>query len=429
MTSLRRQILTEGGWVLAGYVANTIASLVGLRLLTTFLAPEAFGTVSLLLGALMLSQQVFIAPIQQAAFRFYSELEKQGDLPRLRRIVKRYLRRSAALLLLLLLVGGLVFSVWEGSSYTSFLVLAGLLVVQVVRSFEHNLLWAARRQRPIALLQASDAWSKPLLAILAVVLSGPTPQAVLFGYLVAEVAGLGALLAFVPLEGLGPEAPSETADEELARGIRSYAWPIAPVAVANWISNLSDRYIIGGLVGPAGVGLYAAWYGLTATPFLMAQSVTGQTLSPHYFNAVSSNDAPLARKAFRAWFLGTLGVCAAGMVAVYLLRDWIGWLLLAEEYRDGSALMPWIALGNSINALCLVLTLRLQAHKHTTAVMVAHWVGAIAAIGVAVPLVWRFGVLGAAIACPCYFGILFAVLAVSSSERWGVMRARSGDGA
>jgi O-antigen/teichoic acid export membrane protein len=417
MTSLRRQIMTEGGWVLAGYVATTAASLVGLRLLTGFLAPDVFGTVNLLLGVLMLGQHVFIAPFQQAAFRFYSESQRESDLPRLRRIVAGYMRRAAALLLVLLLAGGLGFSAWSDTPYASFVVLGGMLLVQVIRSFEGSFLWAARRQRPIALLQAADACAKPLLAIAAVVLSRPSPEAVLLGYLLSEVMVVGALFALVPREGRGRGAPSASADAELAREIRSYAWPLSPVALANWISNLSSRYILGSIVGPAGVGLYAASYGLTAQPFITAQSVTGQTLSPHYFNAISSNDAALARKAFAAWFLGTLGLCAVGVVAILLLRDWIAWLFLAEEYRAGTALMAWIALGNSIFALSQVLTLRLQAQKRTKPVMIAYIAGAVAAIGVTVPLTWSFGVVGAAIACPCYYGIQFAALALFGSRQ------------
>jgi len=411
MTSLRRQILSEGGWVLAGYAANTAASLVGLRLLTSYLAPEVYGTVSLLLGVLMLSQHVFIAPFQQAAFRFYSEVQQRHDLPRLRRVVVRYLQRAASALLALLLAGGLAFSAWKGTAYVCFVMLGAILLVQVMRSFEHTLFWAARRQRPIALFQAADAWAKPLLAIAAVIAFGASPQAVLSGHLVAEIGGLAVLLAFVPREGRGPAEPPGPEDAELARGIRSYAWPVAPMAIANWISNLSDRYIIGALIGPAGVGLYAASYGLVSQPFISAQAVTGGTLSPVYFSAVSANDGALARKAFRSWFLGTLALCAAGVVGVLLLRDWIAWMFLAEQYRGGSPLMPWIAVGYAIAALNHPLTLRLQAHMRGVEVMLSHGAGAVASIALTLPLVWRFGIAGAAVACPCYFAVVFAALA------------------
>jgi len=418
MTSLRRQILTQGGWVFAGYVATAAASLIGLRLLTAFLTPNVFGTVSLLLGVLMLSQQVLIGPFQQAAFRFYFEPEQRRDLPGLRRIVRRYSQRSTAALFALFLLGGSIYSARYDTPYLCFVLLAGMLLIQVIRFNEQTLLWAAQRQRPIALLQAGDAWAKPLLAIAMIVAWGASAQAALSGHLLAEVAELGVLLAFIPREGRGRGEPSAGADAELAREIRSYAWPLAPVALANWISNLSDRYIVGAIVGSAGVGLYAAAYALTASPFLMAQSVTGQTLGPHYFVAISSNDATLGRKAFRAWFFGTLGLCAAGVVGVAVLRDWIAWLFLAERYRAASALLPWIALGNAIFALSLVLRLKLQAQKRTRSILLAHGVGAIASIAVTVPLTRSLGVLGTAIACPCYFGIQLAALSLFGSDRF-----------
>ena len=404
--------------MVAGYVANIAASLIGLRLLTSVVRPEVYGTVSLLLGVLMLSQHVFVAPFQQAAFRFFSEFERRGDLPRLRHVVRGFVQKSAALLFVLLLAGGLVWSAWHQTPYACFAVLAVLLLVQVVRAFEHNLLWAARRQRTNALMQAGDSWLKPALAFAMVMVVGATPQSVLGGYLLAEVIGLGVLFAFVPREGLGRYAPSPANDDELAAEIRSYAWPLAPVAIASWTSNLSDRYIIGAMVGPAAVGLYSAPYGLVSQPFIMAQAVAGQTFSPHYFNAVSSNDDALARKAFRAWMLGTLALCGSGVIGIIALRDWIAWAFLAPEYREGAALMPWIAAGNSLFALAQVLTLRLQAQKRTQRVMIAHGLGALASIAVTVPLTWRFGVLGTAIACPCYFGILLVGLAVLGSDRF-----------
>jgi O-antigen/teichoic acid export membrane protein len=178
------------------------------------------------------------------------------------------------------------------------------------------------------------------------------------------------------------------------------------------------------MIGPAAVGLYAASYGLMSQPFLMTQAVTGQTLAPHYFNAISSNDTALARKALRAWLLGTLALCVVGVVAIIVLRDWIAWLFLAEEYRDGKALMPWIALGYSVFALCQVLTLKLQAQKRTRNVMIAHGIGAAASIAVTVPLTWSLGVLGTAIACPCYFAILLGALALFGSDRFAPKPAR-----
>lgn len=418
MRPLRRQLLFEGGWVLAGQIATTLASLVGVRLLTEVLPPDIYGEVNLLLGLLLLSQHVFIAPLMQGVFRFYSEFAQRCDLPRLRRIAKRYLTASATLLLFVLLVGGALWSWARGTPYTVFLLLCGLLVTEVIRSFETVLLWAARRQRPIALQQGVEAWLKTGLALGAVFWVGTIPQAVLGGHLAAEVLALTGLLLFVPRGGLELPARLEADSErKLAREILRFALPLAPISLANWINALSDRYIVGGLLGVKAVGMYAAAYGLSASPFLIAQTIVGQTLSPLYFNAVSTGDEVLARKTFLSWFFGTAALCCVGTAAVVVLQEWIAFLFLGAEYRAASALMPWIALGNSIYALCLVLTLRLQAQKRSGRVLLAYLLGAVATVAITAPMTSYLGLLGAAMACPCYFAVLFLLLLAGANPR------------
>ncbi len=58
--------------------------LLGIRLLTEFVSPEVFGTVSLLIGIATLGSTLFCNPLLQAAMRFYPELAREGQVPRLR---------------------------------------------------------------------------------------------------------------------------------------------------------------------------------------------------------------------------------------------------------------------------------------------------------------------------------------------------------
>jgi O-antigen/teichoic acid export membrane protein len=415
---VRQQLLREGSWVVLGQVTTTLASLLGVRLLTELLPADVYGEVSLLLGLLLLGQHVLVAPLMQGFFRFYSEYEMRGDLPRLRRIAKRFLTASTTLLLAVLLVGGLVWSQLRGTPYTVFLLLGGLLLVEVYRSFETVLLWAARRQRPLALYQGTEAWLKVGLALGAVVFFGKYTQAVLAGYVTAESLALAGLLLLVRGRSAGLPQPLPAAEEKaLAHEILRFALPIAPVSLANWVNSLSDRYIVGAMLGLEAVGLYAAAYGLTASPFLVAQTVVGQTLSPVYFKAVSAGNESLARRTFLAWACGTAALCCLGTAAVFLLRNWIALFFLGPGYRAGSTLMPWIALGNSIYALCLVWTLRLQGLKRSGHVLWSYVVGGVAAVAITALMTRSFGMLGTAMACPCYFAVIFVMLVAGTSRR------------
>ena len=73
-----------------------------------------------------------------------------------------------------------------------------------------------------------------------------------------------------------------------------------------------------------------------------------------------------------------------------LLRHVIVRLLLAEEYRESVALMPWIAAGYALFVVASTFEVRLYARKQTGRVLAAHVVTAVAAVAVhqSVPGAW-----------------------------------------
>jgi O-antigen/teichoic acid export membrane protein len=91
------------------------------------------------------------------------------------------------------------------------------------------------------------------------------------------------------------------------------------------------------------------------------------------------------------------------------LRNQIGSLLLAEHYRGAIKLMPWIALGYCLLVISYVFEKACYAYKRTKAVLYIQISGAIASICIAIPLVYYWGLQGAAVAVPLYFGIQLLV--------------------
>lgn len=410
------QLLADGALLAIGQCLAGLGLLVGTRVVTEVVPTGVYGTVSLLLGLAMLSRNVACVPVLQAALRFYPEAELSREIPRLREVVRRLLTTTTTpLVAVLLAVGG----TWSALGRAGWLVapaLGGLVALDVARSTETTFLTAARRQGTFAVAATAEAWGKPLLAIAAVTFLGTTAESVLLGY-AGATAGVLLWLRSVrdPRAALSegkPQGPT-LRDADILR----YALPLIPQAIVAWVSALSDRYIVGLLLGLQQAGIYAAAYGLVSMPFLLAHSALAYAVRPAYFSAVSSRDRDTEGRTFRIWLVSTLVVCSAGTLLTLLLRDRIVSLVLAEAYRSGARLLPWIALGHTFLGLATVFEGRLHAQKRTRAILTIHVATAVASVAVTLPLVARVGLVGAAAAAPLYFGIQMVLAGAASSAR------------
>ena len=411
------KILREGIWSAFGKIATALGVLFGVRLLTEFVPKETYGKISLLIGIATLGSNLFAYPLISAAQRFHPEMALKGNIPLLRRTIVGILKWTVGILVSCILLGGLFFR-FGTISYPAFLALVAFIVVQVMRNLEIGFLTAARHQKEVAIWSISEAWLKPASAVLLILLLGNTPQSVLLGYFIA----LGIILLRFHLfpssvEGRSnPKTPIDK-DAELVTNIRRYAIPLVPMAFVAWISSLSDRYIISGMLGIGSVGIYAAGYGLISMPFIMVGDIIGHTLRPPYYQAVSAGNIKLCKKLLRTQLYITVLICSSGVVAVFLLRNLIATLLLAEEYRSAVSLMPWIAAGISLQVIAQVFEGVLMAYKRTGFLLLVHSLGAVICVLSVYIFIRRFNLIGAAMACPVYYlamlmtGIILSTIA------------------
>jgi O-antigen/teichoic acid export membrane protein len=300
------------------------------------------------------------------------------------------------------LVVGAGLWIWQARVGASVvLTLAVFLFADVFRTFEIAMFGASRRQRPAALASASEALLKPLLVVAGVFLFGARIEVVLGAIASSMVVTLVGVYITARLDNLGPGValPSQIATE-----MRRYALPLIPIALLNWLTGVSDRYIIQWLSHDLpSVGLYAAGYGLISQPFLILHGVAALTLRPVYFSAVSRNDQSHAAKTFRAWLVLSSSICVVATALIFVWRGSLVSTFLGPQYRGAVVVVPWIALGYLFYVIEQVLEQHLLAHKRTRAVLYTQAGGAAASVIVTVPLVASQGMVGAAYACPIYF--------------------------
>jgi O-antigen/teichoic acid export membrane protein len=406
---VKRQ-LGEVLWVVGGQALTALGTIVGVRILTQYLNPSAYGVVSLSLGMSTLAISLVATPLTQAAIHFYPSVVAEGSARELLDSVLRCYRTMAPRVVLLAFAGGGLYMGWGGGSPILVALLAVLLTSDCWRSANLSLLNAARRQRRFALWMAADAWSRPLAATAAVLLAGQSPVSVLEAYVLTS-AFLLVAFSYRLWPDQVPSFANDLAVRSRALDARmwSYALPLVPLGIIGWAGNLGDRYIIGGVLSVADAGLYAAVYGLASSPFMIVGGTVEQGLRPIYQTAVSCRDYARSRKILGLWLAAVVGACLIGVIAFAFGHRILAAIFVGKQYRHASALMPWIAAGYAIRSTSYVFERVCYAYGQTRRVLITQCC-AVAAATIVTPLgVLSLGLTGAALAVPVYFSVQLAV--------------------
>jgi O-antigen/teichoic acid export membrane protein len=162
----------------------------------------------------------------------------------------------------------------------------------------------------------------------------------------------------------------------------------------------------------ADVGLYAATYTLVNEAFNRSAMVLLRTFQPVYFQSYSTNDFRQSFNVLWIWIACVFGLGIMGVSALYFLKDWVASFLLAKTYHAAVILMPIIGIGCALQALGNVVAQPMLANKQPRMLMIGRICGSLTA-AVSLPfMVKHYGLLGAAIANPLYFGTEAFVLAM-----------------
>ncbi|MEI7996572.1 MAG: lipopolysaccharide biosynthesis protein [Methylococcaceae bacterium] len=405
-----KKLFGDAFWALSGQLLSAVALLAGTRILTEMVAPAIFGQVALLNGFVALGVTLFSYPFLCAGMRILPECQNKWERAALYEVMARLTVRAMALAIGLMVLGGVAYSHFSHNDVGLFMLAGVLLLVTVRRELGIQLLIGERKQRGASLWQTSDSVLRPLLAISLVVWGGQKPEWVLLGYILAS------LISNTAWSFLLGTKPNKMKRPIVARHFRAEVWayalPLIPMELIFWVNGLGDRYVIGYLMTAAEVGLYAATYTIINEAFNRSAMVLLRTFQPVYFQSCSHNQI---QEGFRILWLWIGCVFALGIVGVSLLlitKDWVASVLLAKSYHSAIALMPAIGLGCALHALGTVLAQPLLANKRTPLLLLGRLCGAVTA-AISIPLmVKNFGLLGAAIANPIYFGVEALVLAM-----------------
>lgn len=400
--------LEKGGWVGLGQVGAAIGQLAGIRFITEFISPKVFGEGVLLIGFVSLITTTLFNPLMQALLRYYPDAVKSGTLISLQETVEVIYKRKLVIALILSILLGVAFIYFMNGSLLVVLALMALIVLDSTRMKAFAFYNGAHRHKPYSIWTLLDAWLRPMFAILMFFLLGEKVESLLLGY------AIGALIITLIMNINAPAIIKKDSNLSVRSNsdikcvdLGTYMKPLVPLGIIGWVSGIADRYVIASLVGMTHVGVYSAIYGLTAKPMLMISNIIETVIRPLYYDAVAENNKSSEYKFITVWIMFTTLLSISVLITVLHWHKEIVYLLLAEEYRDSSFLMPWIASGYVLLALSHIFTRTCYAKHKTQGVLSIELMGAITSVVISVPFIYFWGIYGAAIAVPVYMGFQF----------------------
>ncbi len=395
-----KALLRVGGITLAGYVVVALVGVVSVRVYTELARPEIFGAGNLALTTVTLAITLLVAPITNTQIRFHTEAVERG---RSAAFTFETLKWSLASALAILVLGGAAYAVLAARGaapvgWPGLIACEALVLLLVLRNVFMNQLQAERLQVRYTIALVAEAVAVLVFASLALRLS-KTPDAYLGGHAVGTAAVLILALLFSPIPPRNLLTPAARSPEEaraFAGRVKVYGGPFVPFGLLNWLSNLSERYVLAGVLGVGAVGQYVAPFGIASRAMNLANGALGDIFRPRLFDAENRGAHAEADKLFLWWVIARVVAAVGGVIALALAGPLITRLLLASDYRAYAvAVMVWVSAGYGVYGLTMTLENRLMSLDRTALLLPPLLVGAGANLGFSLWLVPLNGVVGA----------------------------------
>jgi O-antigen/teichoic acid export membrane protein len=256
------------------------------------------------------------------------------------------------------------------------------------------------------------------LAVFAVAVAG-----VLLFVLVLDMGAAGGLLANLASGGVVIAAAGYVflrmrrgrVERELASETLRFGLPLVPHGLAGWVLNLSDRWLIGLLMGvPAvaaqsAIGVYSFGYVFGQSVALVAMSFNAAWV-PVWYARGDAEHGPALLREMTTLVMVALGILAVGVsvVAPELTR------LLATrrwgaEAEVAATVIPIVAAASLVYGLYFMLVATVFLRRRTAGLPILTLVAGVANVGANVLLIPAIGVMGAAWSTLIGYGVLTAL--------------------
>ncbi len=378
LLDLNRSRLGRAGreffWITLGQTAAALGSIVGVRLLTSFLPPFEYGRLALGMTVATLVQQTLLSPLTGASLRFWAPACEARQHPAYLQGVKILFGQSMAVVAFTALamstgLWALGYTTWLSLCMTSFV----FALFSGCSASLDGMQNAARQRVVVAWHEGIAPWLRFLMAVMMVLTLGAFGQAAMLGYGLASAIVLSSQYLFLryrlSLMQASQQSPTTGQIAQWVKQMRSYGWPFAAWGLFTWAQMASDRWSLQAFSTTEEVGMYAALYQLCYYPITIVSGLMTQLIVPVLFSWAGDGSDPgrtVRVRRLNHWLtLAVLFLTVPAAVITYLIRVPLLSVLVASEYRGVSAWMPWMVLSAGIYSAAQVAVLSLLSSAQT----------------------------------------------------------------
>lgn len=370
--ALIKSFQAEAAWVFAGQALALVGTLVGVRVLTDFLPPDAYGTLGLAMTISALFTEVVIGGLVHGFTRFYSVAAKAKRIDTYLTSVRR-LTLLAVLIALVVVVAATPIVITLTDVFDLYTCVAiGIFASLFGTSAALNaVLNGARNRKIVATSSILDTWFRVVLALLAMSWFGATATVVLYAYCLGLVVVVARQVFHVRLLLHSADAsgsPIEANNREWTREILVFALPISLWGIFTWAQQVADRWALEAFRSTTEVGFYGVLLQLGFFPMTVVMGVLGTFLAPIIFEKTDDQTRSIMREHDLAWrklLYVMLGLSAIAAFVAYIGTDWLFSLLVGESYRHVGPFLPLMVLAGGFYGTAGLLSMRLMSHMRT----------------------------------------------------------------
>lgn len=380
-------------YTIAGILPR-LASFLMLPLYVHFLSRAEFGTISLVSSIAILAAIVYRLGLDTALTRLHFD---PGGATR-GQLYASLLAATAVVSLVFSLVLGLVLApffddIFVGLAFVPFGLLALGLTVTSALQYPAPILFRSEQQpgRFLALNGVTLLIGTALVLVAVVVLRLGAVGALLGQLLGACIAVVIGLVIVMRLRPLGFHMG-------VVRSALRFGLPLVPHSLAGWVLNVSDRWLIGLLIGlPAGLALqqiavYSFGYQLGHGVMLIGNAFN-TAWAPAFFRRGEHPDGPrLLREMTTVWIAAMAGVA----VAVSAFAPELIGLIAPEGYEPAADVIAIVACASAVHSVYLMVVGALFLRWRTAILPVITAVAGVLTVVLNVVLIPSVGIVGAA---------------------------------
>lgn len=204
-------------------------------------------------------------------------------------------------------------------------------------------------------------------------------------------------------------------DKETAKQMLKYSLPMIPTTIFWWITSVSDRFMIIGMLegslGEAGAkavnGIYSAAQKIPTIITLL----TSIFMEAWHFSAVTETEDDLeARKSFfEEVFRSFSGLLFLAAGAIVLLSEILTRLMVTDAFFESARFIPFLVIATTFSGLVSFTGSVYIVEKKSMLSFLTSMAGALSNIVLNVILIPRFGAMGAAVATVASYVIVFVI--------------------